>query len=246
MWAFLVWALQASNPHATPADIAEGREVYRLLCTDCHGAEGEGGRGPNLRDGVFYHGGADSDLYTTIQYGITGTEMSGFEFSELRVWQVVAFVRSLNLAADPSDLPGDPDRGEKLFRGKGDCLSCHRLGREGNFIAPDLSTVGSRRSLQYLKDSILDPSRDVRPRYWIANLTIASGGQTSGFLLDQDRHTLQILDFQGKLRSFERASLASVDVSRDSLMQSFEGVFDSKELDDIVSYLATLRPGAGR
>ncbi len=51
MWGLLVAVLQT-----TSVDLAEGRELYRLRCAECHGAEGEGGRGPNLADGVFYHG----------------------------------------------------------------------------------------------------------------------------------------------------------------------------------------------
>ena len=240
MWAVLLVALQASNPHASPRDVAEGRETYRLRCAECHGASGEGGRAPNLANGVFYHGGTDPDLYRTIQNGIAGTEMPGFSASEMRLWQLVAFLRSLNTAAAPSEIPGDARRGEALLRGS-DCLSCHRLGRDGGFSGPDLSSVGSRRSIDYLRASLLDPSRDIRPRYRIATVTEASGIPVQGFLLDEDRHTLQILDFEGRLRSFQREALRSVEVDASSIMQSYEGVFDERELDDVVSFLATLR-----
>jgi putative heme-binding domain-containing protein len=244
MWALLLVALQASNPHASPRDVAEGRETYRLRCAECHGAAGEGGRAPNLANGVFYHGGTDSDLYRTIENGIPGTEMPGFSASEMRLWQLVAFLRSLDTAPTPSELPGDAVRGEALVRDEGGCLSCHRLGREGGFAGPDLSAVGSRRSIDYLRTSLLDPSRDVRPRYRVATITDASGAAVQGFLLDEDRHTLQILDFDGTLRSFRRESLRSVEIDSASIMQSYQGIFDERELDDVVSFLATLRGGA--
>jgi putative heme-binding domain-containing protein len=230
----------------TPAaDLAEGKELYRLRCSECHGAEGEGGRGPNLAEGVFYHGDTDADLAGTIRNGITGTEMPGFAGSDLRISQLVSFIRSLNRAAKPSQLPGDPARGERLFRGS-DCLSCHRLGREGSFAGPDLSSVGSRRSLRHLKDSLVDPSRDVRPRYRIASVVEESGARARGFLLDEDRHTVQILDLDGALRSFSREDLTSVETSRESIMPSYEDVFDEGEIDDLISFLSTRRGGAGR
>jgi mono/diheme cytochrome c family protein len=62
MWVLLFAILQT-----TAADLAEGRELYRLRCAECHGGEGEGGRGPNLAVGVFYLGDTDYDLSRTIQ-----------------------------------------------------------------------------------------------------------------------------------------------------------------------------------
>jgi putative heme-binding domain-containing protein len=240
MWTLVLAVLQTPS-----VDLSEGRELYRLRCAECHGAEGEGGRGPNLAEGVFYHGDTDADLKRTISNGITGTEMPGFAGSELRLSQLVTFIRSLNRAAKPSELPGDPARGENLFRGS-DCLSCHRLGTEGSFAGPDLSAVGSRRSLRHLTDSLIDPSGDVRPRYRIASVVAASGARTRGFLLDEDRHTVQLLDLDGVLRSFSREELASFETSRESIMPSYASVFGERELRDLVSFLATRRVGASR
>jgi len=171
--------------------------------------------------------------------------MPGFSGSELRLSQLVAFIRSLNRAARPSELPGDPVRGESLFRGS-DCLSCHRLGREGSFAGPDLSSVGSRRSLRHLRDSLVDPSRDVRPRYRMASVVDASGGSARGFLLDEDRHTIQILDLDGALRSFSREKLSSVETSRESIMPSYADLFGERELNDLISFLSTRRSGGSR
>jgi hypothetical protein len=169
--------------------------------------------------------------------------MPGFSGSELRLSQLVAFIRSHNRAAKPFELPGDPARGERLFR-ESDCLSCHRLGTEGSFAGPDLSAVGSRRSLRHLTDSLVDPNRDVRPRYRIASVVEPSGARTRGFLLDEDRHTVQLLDLDGALRSFSRQELASFETSRESIMPPYDGVFDERELKDLVSFLATRRVGA--
>jgi putative heme-binding domain-containing protein len=240
-----MWALLAAFLQSSPLDLAEGKELYRLRCAECHGADGEGGRGPSLAEGVFYHGDTDEDLSRTIRNGILGTEMPGFAGSDLRLSQLVVFIRSLNRAAKPSELPGDPARGERLFRGS-DCLSCHRLGAEGSFAGPDLSTVGSRRSLRHLKDSLVEPSRDVRPRYRIASVVESSGERARGFLLDEDRHTVQLLDLDGELRSYSREELTSFQTSRESIMPSYEGIFEPAELEDLISFLATRRAGASR
>jgi hypothetical protein len=80
----------------------------------------------------------------------------------------------------------------------------------------------------------------------MASVVDASGESARGFLLDEDRHTLQILDLDGALRSFSREELSSVETTRESIMPSYADVFDEKELNDLVSFLSTRRSGASR
>jgi putative heme-binding domain-containing protein len=51
------------NPRTSPADIAAGAKTFRSHCSPCHGMNGEGGRGPNLAAGRFYHGSSDLALF---------------------------------------------------------------------------------------------------------------------------------------------------------------------------------------
>jgi putative heme-binding domain-containing protein len=242
MWALLILALQAQHPGSE--NVKSGAEYYRLRCAHCHGDRGEGARGPNLADGIFYHGDNDEDLLATIRSGVRGTEMPGFSSSEERLREVVAFIRALNQAAEPAEIPGDASRGEALFRDKGDCLSCHRVGREGSFAGPDLSSVGSRRSVAHLRTSVLEPSDDVRSRYWTATATTADGTEYDGFVLNEDRHTIQLLSFTGRLVSIDKTTLASLEKRRNSIMQSYDGTFTDEELDDLVAYMVSLRRGS--
>src|SRR5215469_8745463 len=106
------------NPRKSAADVAQGEKTFRSHCSPCHGLKGEGGRGPNLATGIFYHGSTDADLLQNISNGIDGTEMPGLFYSPDRVWQVVAYIRSLNVA--PLGISAAPvAAGEALFKGKG-------------------------------------------------------------------------------------------------------------------------------
>ena len=80
----------------------------------------------------------------------------------------------------------------------------------------------------------------------MASVVDASGASARGFLLDEDRHTIQILDLDGVLRSFSREELSSVQTSRESIMPSYAEVFSDGELNDLISFLATRRSGASR
>jgi Cytochrome C oxidase, cbb3-type, subunit III len=71
VWAGSLIAQQGTrNLRTTPGDIAAGAQTFRSHCAPCHGLKGEGGRGPNLASGRFYHGASDADLLTNISDGI--------------------------------------------------------------------------------------------------------------------------------------------------------------------------------
>src|SRR5207244_3051378 len=90
---------EVRNPHTSAEDVTAGAKTFRAHCSPCHGLHGEGGRGPNLASGQFFHGSSDADLLRNISDGISGTEMPGLFYSPDRVWQIVAYIRSLNAAA---------------------------------------------------------------------------------------------------------------------------------------------------
>ena len=64
-----------------------------------------------------------------------------------------------------------------------------------------------------------------------------------GFALNEDRHSLQMLELEGRLRSFDKTRLESIDRSKGSLMQSYDGVFEESELDDLHDVLVPTESG---
>ena len=50
--------------------ITEGATIYARNCVVCHGANAEGGIGPNLTDQYWIHGGSISDIFSVIKYGV--------------------------------------------------------------------------------------------------------------------------------------------------------------------------------
>jgi putative heme-binding domain-containing protein len=227
------------NPRTSPADVAAGAKTFRSHCAACHGIHGEGARGPNLATGVFYHGATDLALLTTISDGIPGTEMPGLFYSPDRVWQVVAYIRSLNSAGTRP--PGDPAHGKMLFRDKG-CNQCHRVGGEGGRIGPDLTSIGGARSVNHLRQAMVDPNADVRERYWVVNLTTKQGQAFTGFLMNEDSYTVQFMDMNEQLHSMAKSDLARYSVDKTSKMPSYRGLLKENEENDLVAYLWSLRP----
>ena len=88
---------------ADPLFAAAGAETYGTTCASCHGAEGQGGIGPNLTDAYWKHGGAPEDIYRVIHEGIVTNGMPAWDgvLTEEEQAQAMAFVRSLQGTSPP-------------------------------------------------------------------------------------------------------------------------------------------------
>jgi len=67
-----------------------------------------------------------------------------------------------------ADVPtqGDPARGEALFRRQDlGCLKCHAIGGAGGSVGPDLVSIGASAQVDYLVDSLLNPSKQIKEGY---------------------------------------------------------------------------------
>jgi len=232
-----------ANPFSTPRDAEAGALTFRSQCAVCHGPEAGGGAvGPSLVSGKFRHGGSDEALYGTITKGVPGTAMLPFRLSFRDVWQLIAFVRSMNVAKAAGEAPGDMAKGATVFSVNG-CARCHTTqvtGMDG-FTGPDLSELGAHRSLQQIESSIIDPDAEVDPVYWSVRARTKAGQSVTGIRLNEDMDSFQIRESQGRLRSLRKADLATFEIVRTSPMPSFKSALSAGELQDLVAYLASLR-----
>lgn len=237
-----LYAQDLKNPHTTSADVAAGARTFRSHCAPCHGYSAEGGRGPNLTAGHFFHGSTDADLFNNITNGIPGTEMPSIFFSADRVWQIVAYIRSLG--GTPARPPGDAMAGRALFESKG-CARCHALSGKGGQMAPDLTDIGASRSVANLWQSLVDPDAQVPPQYWTARFRDESGRQVAGFLLNEDTYTIQLLTSNQELRTYDKPKLRDYVIDKHSMMPSYR-TLSQEQLNDLVAYLWSLKPPKGQ
>ncbi len=231
----------ATNPRTSEADVAAGQRVFRTSCAICHGAEGEGGAGPPLTRGDFRHGSSDRALFRNILTGIRGTGMAGVYRPDTQIWQVVSYVRSLAKGGGDVEIPGDPERGRRLFETRGGCPDCHRIDGHGGRLGPDLSALGWRRSPAHIRESLLEPDRAIEDDERTVRVKTGAGENATGVLLSEDTFSIRLLDENENLRAFSKSDLVEIDKPGTSLMPPMGGFFRGRELDDLVAYLYSLR-----
>jgi putative heme-binding domain-containing protein len=237
------------NPFATEVDERIGGRVFLSECGRCHGRDAKGNDetgAPDLTRGRFKSASTDQGLFQVVRDGIPGTAMVGIGWApEPTIWQVVAYVNSLRIDPGDYDLPGSVERGRDLFRGKGNCASCHMAQGSGGRLGPDLSAVANRRKPDELKTDLTDPDETVEPRWWTLKVTRVDGSVVEGLRMNEDTFTLRIMDAQENLWHFSKKELRSMERIETSSMPSVAETLTASEVDDLVVYLFSLRKESG-
>jgi cytochrome c oxidase cbb3-type subunit III len=242
----------ADNPQAAKL----GEFQFRLNCAFCHGLGARGGgRGPDLTKAQKKHGSTDADLFRTINDGVPGTAMpqngttgQGVGMTEEEIWQVIAYLRSVQVKASAQPA-GSAAHGKELFYGDANCSGCHMVAGKGGRLGPDLTGVGAARSPAYIVYSARDPSRrlaqglleatkEFPQEYETVTVVTADGKEVKGVTLNEDNFSVQMMDTSENIYLFEKDKLRSFTKSRTSMMPKYDvSLLSDSDLSDIVAYL---------
>ncbi|HLK49187.1 MAG TPA: c-type cytochrome [Bryobacteraceae bacterium] len=236
------YTVPKQNPFTTPGDVQDGEKLFHGQCGRCHGLKGEGGLGAILAQPRLHLAPDDSSLFQVIRDGVRGTEMpAASTLSSREIWQLAAYIRSLGkLPAET--VPGNPQRGQEIYRTKGNCGRCHIAKGQGESIGPELSDIGARRNAAYLRASLVEPEAAVPDGFLQVRVVTNDGRAITGVRLNEDTFTIQLRDLNGRTYSLLKQDLKELhkDFGK-SPMPSYRGVLTAAEVDDVVAYLTSLR-----
>jgi putative heme-binding domain-containing protein len=244
---FCVLALVAGTlfaQHGAPrADVDNGAMFYQRNCAVCHGPNGDTVAGVDLWSGKFRRVSTDSEIVGIMRNGIPEKGMPPANLTDRQAEQILAYLRfEAAEAARIAALPGDPVKGRAIFEGKGACLGCHRVGARGSRVGPDLTDIGSqRRTPEELERSILEPNADINPQNRFIHMVLLDGTRITGRLLNHDAFSVQLIDSEERLRSFQKSKLREFGFDKTSLMPSYQGKLAPAEIGDLVVYLLSLK-----
>lgn len=223
------------------ADIEYGSQLFAGRCVACHGERGDLLPQANLRAGRFRNASSDRELTRVIREGVAGTAMVGNAYSDAEAAALVAYLRNMT-TFDPSGIVlGDPARGKVLFEGRGDCLSCHRVGAEGPAFAPALTDIGTTRTAATLRQTLLDPEAGLLPINRPVRAVTRNGRVIVGRRLNEDTFTVQLVTEDEELVALDKTQLREYTVGTQSAMPAYGDMFDDREIADLLAYLLSLK-----
>jgi mono/diheme cytochrome c family protein len=251
---------QTKNPRDGDKNaIREGAEFFRTRgCADCHGLDAKGVRGPDLT-GLWESGAREDRLFQTVRRGIPGSEMPATNSPDDDIWAVLAYLHTLNTSVTVETVTGNVENGNRIFSAK--CMGCHRVNVYGGDLGPDLSRIGARRSRTALIKKIRNASSyiivsapatsgmpiNAPPPSGYAPVTLVTrdGQRIRGAKKNEDAFSIQIMDMRGRIQGYSKADLRQVIDDSVSLMPDFgTAILSDHDLNDLVSYLSTLRAPA--
>ena len=140
---------------------------------------------------------------------------------------------------------GNAGRGRTVFARPGvsnACATCHRVQGQGQWVGPDLSTIGTKYGKEELLRSILYPSAAIGYNYKSNVLALADGRVLTGLVVEEapDRIVLKTAD--GKRLTVRPADVEDRKVTEVSLMpEGLAEAMTDRDLVDLLAFLATLK-----
>ncbi len=137
---------------------------------------------------------------------------------------------------------GDPHRGEKVYRRAAlICTTCHAIGGAGGQIGPDLVSIGSSAPVDYLIDSLLQPSVKIKEGYHTVLVTLKNGDAFAGAIASEDNNEIVIRDAAGNENRIAKADVAKQEISPVSLMPpGLTAQLREDEFVDLVRFMSEL------
>jgi putative heme-binding domain-containing protein len=145
----------------------------------------------------------------------------------------------LKAYGDVPSMKGDPAHGKKVFAKH--CATCHRLHDVGHAVGPDLAAV-TNRTPQFLLIAILDPNKEVDPRYVEYVATTRDGRVFTGILAAESATSITLRAQEGREQVFLRSDVDELVSTNKSMMpEGLEKELSKQDLADLISYLSAAK-----
>lgn len=142
----------------------------------------------------------------------------------------------------PEGDKGQAARGRAIFARV--CSGCHRLFGEGEEVGPDL-TGSTRNDLEFLLQSVVDPSAFIRNEYQGSTVVLDDGRVLNGMIVAESDSALTLVDSQRERHTLAKATVEETRPATASVMP--EGLLDplpDNEIRDLFRYLQSPAPPA--
>ncbi|WP_437206518.1 PVC-type heme-binding CxxCH protein [Planctomicrobium sp. SH664] len=137
---------------------------------------------------------------------------------------------------------GNPARGEVIYRRKElTCMNCHSIGGAGGLVGPDMLSLGASSPVDYIVQSLLEPSAKIKEGYHTVSIATTDGKVLNGVLVREGSDNVVIRDAQGKELTIPTAEIDERVMSPVSIMPAdLTGKLARDEFVDLVAFLSAL------
>ena len=124
---------------------------------------------------------------------------------------------------------------------KAQCAKCHRFGRQGENLGPDLTSLAKRFMKKEVLESILYPSHVISDQY-AAKAVVTKNGQTyTGLVLAGAAGEKVVLQVNGEKKAIKESQIEQIVPSpKSSMPDNLLDPLTLEEISDLFAYLGVL------
>ncbi|HAH48658.1 MAG TPA: hypothetical protein DCM07_28220 [Planctomycetaceae bacterium] len=128
---------------------------------------------------------------------------------------------------------------------KATCIKCHRFGKKGEEIGPDLTYVSRRFQQKEVLLSTLFPSHFVSEEYPTYTIVTADGKTFTGMMGAAGPDEIMLLTPEGKKQMIKKQEVEEiVPVKKSAMPDGLLNLLTKAEVIQLIRYLGTLPEGA--
>jgi len=160
-------------------------------------------------------------------------------------------IKQMNQALTPEQMSammakvksqGDPARGEQVFRRQQLlCFTCHAIGGAGGALGPDIVSLGAAAPVDYIVESMLEPSKKIKEGFNMTLVTMKDGQVMAGMIAQDGPDAIVLRDAGNNLHKLTKANIAKRETSPISMMPpGMTATLREDEFVDLVRFLSEL------
>jgi uncharacterized repeat protein (TIGR03806 family) len=141
-------------------------------------------------------------------------------------------------------MKGDASRGRDLFLNASGvaCRNCHRVGKQGRSVGPELTLIAKKLDRAKLLESLLEPSKTIDPKFATWLVQTISGKTHSGLLIEQSDDEVILRDAQNNDHRIPTAEIEELFRLQTSLMpEHLLRDLTPQQAADLLTWLASLK-----
>ncbi len=159
---------------------------------------------------------------------------------EKRIKRLGSVVRPEQILA----LQGDAGRGRKLFFEvqSVQCKNCHRIEGQGTEVGPDLDQIGKKYDRGQILDNILNPSRQIDPKYLTWLVETKQSQLHRGILVSKDANKIVLKDANNKVIEVPAGEVEVMVAEQKSVMpELLLRDLTAEQVADLTAFLSSLK-----
>jgi quinoprotein glucose dehydrogenase len=137
---------------------------------------------------------------------------------------------------------GDAESGRQIFfeRTAVSCVRCHKVGRRGGEVGPELSRIGADKDRKYLLEALVDPNKTIAEGFASVALIDDAGKTHVGVLRQETETTYTLVDANANVLAIPKDTVEEKFPSQSAMPDDVVTQLTKEEIRDLVEFLASL------